>query len=519
MRRTVHPICHHMRFGIAAFLLLINVGHPVLAADYFLTIAGGYKPSGNQASLEANVVFFQNVLKERHRGSRTHEIYFADGHDSGADLQILAAKKTLTDRPATDLLASLHRPRGFEHVEYRNHQVPDVSGSLDPELVRKSLEAFGRNAGKNDRLIIYVTAHGSPGPDGQEYNTTIDCWNDKKIPALVFEKWLDQLPSEVPVVMVMAQCYCGGFARTIFNNLDRSNGLSDQIRVGFFAQQHNLPAAGCRPDIEHDEEFSSYFWGALTGRTRNGVPVEGSDIDGNGAVSFAEAYAHAVIAGETIDVPLRATDVFLRTYSRMPESDSPTAADSPNTKSREDANLSAMSGTLQSFVDRARPVPARIVTSLSRTLGFSLTDDVEKVLTAYDEHRSRAPVRGRGRGGRRGNGSGRRDLMQEIKQKWPDLADERIWEDSPLLKLENQQALLDELKQLPSWNAFEERRKQIEESGDQFARHELRDVKFRRLVKALELIVLEKNLPLVATPEIVNRFQQMMKLEESNLTP
>ena len=32
-------------------------------------------------------------------------------------------------------------------------------------------------------------------------------------------------------------------------------------------QQHDLPAAGCRPDIEHDEEFSSYFWGAIAGGT------------------------------------------------------------------------------------------------------------------------------------------------------------------------------------------------------------------------------------------------------------
>ncbi len=62
------------------------------ATDYFLTIGGGYNRSGNQASLEANVVFFQQVLSDKHREPRRHDIYFADGHDPADDLQIVAEK-------------------------------------------------------------------------------------------------------------------------------------------------------------------------------------------------------------------------------------------------------------------------------------------------------------------------------------------------------------------------------------------------------------------------------------------
>ena len=514
---SVHPHCRRFALEFFVFAMLGCSLGQLNATDYILTIGGGYNPSGNQASLEANVVFFQQVLKEKHQGPRSHEIYFADGHDTAADLQVLASKPARDDRPATELLASLHRRRGFEQVEYRNHRVPNIAGSLDPDRIQAGLDSLAKNARKGDRLIVYVTAHGSPGPEGQEYNTTIDCWNERKITAVEFEKWLGRLPADVSVIMVMAQCYCGGFARSIFPNLDKTNGPASQLRVGFFAQQHNLPAAGCRPDIEHDEEFSSYFWGALAGRTRNGVPITGWDIDNNGIISFAEAYAYAMSSSETIDVPLKTTDVFLRTYSRLPENETSKTSDEPEASSKESAGLSVMSGTLQSFVDRARPVSARIVTSLTRTLGFDLQDDVTKILNSYDEHRESLPARPRGRGGRRG-GAGRRELLQEIKEKWPDLADERRWEESPLLKLENQQSLLAELKQLPSWKAYEERRQQTELSGDLSARHELRDVKFRRLVKTLELIVLEKNLPLVATPEIVNRFQQMTELEESNLS-
>src|SRR5437868_8198213 len=62
------------------------------AADYFLTIGGGYDRSGNQASLEANVVFFQALLTDQHRDGRRHDIFFADGDDPAADLQVRREK-------------------------------------------------------------------------------------------------------------------------------------------------------------------------------------------------------------------------------------------------------------------------------------------------------------------------------------------------------------------------------------------------------------------------------------------
>lgn len=509
--------------------LLVCPATPLLATDYFLTIGGGYNPSGNQASLEANVVFFQQVLKEKHPGAMKHDIFFADGDDDKADLQIIAAKPTFKGEPATEVIAALHRRRGGQQLEYRNHQVPNTSGLLDPALIRRSIESVAKNSKQGDRLIVYVTAHGSGGPKDKPFNTTIDCWNEKKITAREFVRWLNEMPSTVPVVMVMAQCYCGGFGHTIFDDLDESKGLATQPRVGFFAQQHNLPAAGCRPDIENDEEFSSYFWGAIAGRSRNGVPVEGSDIDKNSTISFAEAFAHAMIAGQTIDIPLRTSDVLLRTYSKLSvESSEPTTVPAESeSQSEKDAKESteeepkpapkppALSGSLQSFVNRARPVSARIVTELGKTLGFTLEDDAAQVVSAYNEHR-RGP-RNPGRGQRRRPGSGRRELLTEVTEKWPELGDERHWQESELLKPENQEQLLNEIKQLRSWKAFDERRQQTVETGDQAAQHELKEVKFRRLINTLESIVLEQNLPKVAKPEIVARYQQMIMLEESSL--
>jgi hypothetical protein len=366
-------------------------------------------------------------------------------------------------------------------------------------MVRASLESIAKAARDGDRLIIYVTAHGSAGPKEDEYNTTIDCWNKKTITAREFTGWLDLLPANVPVVMVMAQCYCGGFSRSMFDGLDANRGLSSHQRAGFFAQQHNLPAAGCRPDIEHDQEFSSYFWGAIAGRSRIGTPIEGCDLDGNGAISFSEAYAYAFWAGETVDIPLATSDVFLRTYSRLPDG-------------------SPLTGALQSFVDRSRSTSGHIVSKLSKALGFSLQDDVASVVAAHDDHRDHRPASNIARGGRRGSGSARRELLKEVTEKWPDLGDRQRWEKSPLLAADNQLQLLAEMKELPSWQPFQERQRQLEESGDQSERYELREVKFRRLIKTLELIVLEQNLPQVASAELVQRYRELIALEDSGLS-
>ena len=288
------------------------------AKDYFVTLGGGYRREGNQASLEANVLFFQQVLKDKHPAPLRHDIFFAHGDDPAADVQVLDENPKASDSPATDLLASLyHRSANRQQVTYRTHHVSELTGALDPQLVQDDLEKLAKRATPRDRLFIYVTAHGGPGGKADPYNTTIACWGGKKITAREFSHWLDKFPAKMPVVMVMAQCYCGGFGRLIFDDLDESKGFTKQARVGFFAQRHDLPAAGCRPDIKHDEEFSSYFWGAIAGHRRSGAKIDNCDLDGDGVVSFAEAYVYAVTADDTIDIPLRTSEVFLRKYSRL----------------------------------------------------------------------------------------------------------------------------------------------------------------------------------------------------------
>lgn len=491
-----------MRHGLRSLVLVCLCGFSpsLFADDYILTLGGGYSPSGNQASLEENVLFFLKILDAKKIAYRQHDLFFADGDDPKPDLQVMSKTEAKALRPATELLDDLHRKPGKdrEKVEYRNHRIPNVTGAIDPKLVRASLEAIAKSVRSGDRLIVYVTAHGSEGPEGDEFNTTVDCWDEKAITNRDFVRWLKVFPADVPVVMIMAQCYCGGFGRSIFEGLDPALPLTNQLRAGFFAQQHNLPAQGCRPDIEHDEEFSSYFLGAFAGKSRTGTPIEGCDLDGNEVISFAEAYTYAFWAGETIDIPLKTSDVFLRQYSRLSIGSSAEAGP-------------AVRGTLQSFVDRGDVMNKRIIVELAKKLNLSLEDDAARVTAAYDDHRNSPPQPDRAR--RRGI---RRDLLREIEDKWPELGDERKWDESKLLVDANQVDLFNAIKKLRSWDAYDRAQRRIEEYEAESEKHEMREVKFRRLIKTLELIILDENISKVASPEIVQRYRELIALEGSS---
>jgi hypothetical protein len=181
----------------------------------------------------------------------------------------------------------------------------------------------------------------------------------------------------------------------------------------------------------------------------------------------------------------------------------------------EKPELTTLTGSLESILEKSRPASKHIVMELSKSLGFTLQDEVTDVTTGLEESRRTSRGPGRGRGPRQS--SGRRELLKEVTDKWPELGDDRKWVDSPLLKAEDQETLLAEIKELPSWKNFDERRQQIASDDQKRDERELRTVKFRRLMNALETIVLEKNMPHVATPEIVERYRKLVTLEESTL--
>ena len=95
--------------------------------------------------------------------------------------------------------------------------------------------------------------------------------------------------------------------------------MSSRIRCGFFATVHDRAAAGCTPEVDEANyvEYSTYFWEALSGIDRSGIPIKRPDYDGNGVVTFDEAHAYTVLTSDTIDLPIKTSGEFLRHHSRI----------------------------------------------------------------------------------------------------------------------------------------------------------------------------------------------------------
>src|SRR5687767_11199551 len=75
---------------IAPFVVVAGTCANAHAADHFLTIGGGYSPSGNQVSLEKNVAFFRQTLADLYPAGDAfprHDVLFSDGDSPGRDVQ------------------------------------------------------------------------------------------------------------------------------------------------------------------------------------------------------------------------------------------------------------------------------------------------------------------------------------------------------------------------------------------------------------------------------------------------
>ena len=475
------------------------------AKDYFLTIGGGYSPEGNQASLEANVLFLNQLFARGPYRPAQHNVLFANGQTGSPDMQALAPRRQNSE--AIQFFADLFEYE-LQRVIYRSHRVPLVRGRNHAADVERAIDDLSKKLTDQDRLFIYVTAHGGRGERENEFDTCIHGWDDSEIRVHELSTWLDRLPSSTPVVMVMTQCYAGGFAHSIFNQGDKENGLAEPVRCGFFGQRHDLMAAGCRNDIEDDQEYSSYFWGAFLGKTRSGVALKNVDINRDGAISLAEAHACALLHCNTIDVPVRATESFLRVYSRTSTDD----AD-------EEVGLPPFSGILQVWADKAPADQRAVILGLAEELAIPRTADVNEVVAG-----ERSQV-GNYRNARRGRRTERRKLdeareklQEQVTQKWPELEDVEEPASCKLLT-SDASAFLKEVKELPGYEEFAKALSVKEERDALRLKEEIRWVKYRRLLQAVRTVELAQNLPLVAEPTVVAHYQKMLAQEESFLNP
>ncbi|HEY3393213.1 MAG TPA: hypothetical protein VGK58_10920 [Lacipirellulaceae bacterium] len=556
-----------MRYRLAVSLVLLVAALCIpptgRAEDFFLTIGGGHSPTGNQLSLERNVIFQQSVLAEQRPDKPRYDVYFADGNDNMRDLQCRDPDFEANCPPARRMMAELFGDADSMDLFYRTNQVQGLSGPAEKSLIRRRMRDLARELRPGDRLLVYVTGHGGPADDSDDddddyeyeyddesqtwrarerrregedernrYDTSFYMWESDSVSASEFAGWLDRLPHEVEVVLVMVQCFAGGFAHTIFQQADADLGLAPHARCGFFAQVHNRGAAGCTADAnEADyEEYSSYFWSALGGRTRTGEEIGSADYNRDGQVSFAEAHAFAIIESDTIDVPVRTTGALLQRYSRQARPRRRRSNDEDDNSfgrilgslgsqgaSPNPQGLIQASGPLARLIESARADQRAILERLPAKLGLGPNATVE------DARRKLREVRGDSNSAgsrlRRATETEERSLervQEELREIWPELH-----ADLPPLAIELASNRADEFEEtvaaLPSYKALQRSKERVEQLSEERMKFEREEARLQRLLQTCESVALAANLPRLAPREIVERYQRLLAMEEGTL--
>jgi hypothetical protein len=477
---------------------------PTFAADHFLTIGGGSSASNNQVSLEKNILYLQRFLQDAGLSRLPHEILFSDGAGGTRDLQFYDPKAVAPR--VNELLAEIFDRERYLTTQYRAHQIPHLWGPSSRQSLGRWFDTVGRTLRDGDRLFIYYTGHGGRGSGNPPANQTLALWNEGDMTVKEFTSLLDKLPARVDVVLVMVQCFGGGFADVIYTDGDQSKPLSPRHRCGFFATIPTRFAAGCTADVDEENyhEYSTYFWAALYGKTRMGDVIAPPDYDHDGKVSLAEAHAYALIHSQTVDISMKTSDAFLRKFSRF--------------TSKDDASLVPAETNFDRLLSIATPPDAAVLTELSTTLQLAGPDRVRAAQTrANDLGQQRRTIERRKQKLTQTRNDARRSIRDRVQNHWPEFANFLNPDVTKILATEAD-AIVKFIEASPRYAEMQKLDEDIDAADKELDDQERIWVKCQRFIRTAEDVALAFNLPKVAKPDLVDRYRGLVESEAGCLS-
>ena len=228
-------------------------------------------------------------LLERRGFSRERiHVFSADGEDEAADLAVRDTRATRFWLIEGTRAGRQLRPRTeVTDTQWDGLSLRPATGSA----LQKWFDAAKQILAPGDRLLIFVTDHGTANPDDPD-NGAISLWHEK-LTVRELKELVSGLPPGVQAVMVMSQCYSGSFANVIYaDDLAEPTGEV----CGFFSTTRDLPAYGCYPE----------------GRDRDRIGHAFHFIDAlDRSPTTAGAHLEVLYTDDTPDVPLRTSDLYL----------------------------------------------------------------------------------------------------------------------------------------------------------------------------------------------------------------
>lgn len=520
----------HVTIRLLALLVSLSsrllVSSPARADTHLLTFAGGPNPESNQTSLEQNVLYFRRTLTVLGLAKVPHEEFFADAGQSPHAVQIHVNRSP--GEELTDDLAAILNPDAERDIRFRAAAIPSLAGPATLDALARWFDTTGKNLPPHSRLVFYFTGHGGTvnmnmpgmggGPAGRGARggrraapvadprvTTLLLWDSPDVTVTDFEKQLDKLDPTTDVTLLMVQCHSGGFANVLYDNANPKNGLARQPRCGFFASTADRPAAGCTPDIDREdyEEFSTGFFAALSGITRDGKKIARPDYDGDHQTSLADAFAFVVLTSNTIDTPITTSDQFLRDNSSLP-------ANSRN-------GLLGKDAAYPDLLAAADPFHKAILEGLSQTLeltGDNRTDQARALLAQIEKDRA-ALDRQHTQLDRQFENA-RNQLRTALAARWPELAVPLHPEFEKILNAEAP-AMHKYLESLRPWQTYQQLDTQLGALNDQDTALEKKSIKLLRLLYAADSVALAHNLQKSGKPEAQSLYTDLLARENRPL--
>lgn len=326
--------------NIVAGVLGVVLGGASVEPSYnFLVLGGGFEREHNEIALEKNVLYFQRTLGVFGVEPATATLYFANGNDGQKTVRYLDE----------------HR-----EVQFKAPELPHLLGAS----TRDSFQAWLSQTleKKPPRpTFLYFTGHGALNFEDPD-NNALALWGDGSLSVHSLARALDRLSPEAPVVAVMSQCFAGSFGNFIYWNGDPHAGVAAQPRCGFFATIKERTSVGCTPEVDEADyrDYSSSFFAGLSGINRVGKPVDSADYDHDGHVSFAEAHAFAKVDGETSDLPVSTSEVWLQGQAQ------------------EEEETEIATRPILELLASARPEQRHVIESLVKRLGVELEKSIDQ---------------------------------------------------------------------------------------------------------------------------------------------
>jgi hypothetical protein len=495
-----------------------------------LVLGGGYSPSGNQVSLESNVKYFRNIRNEIGLGNAHTHTYFADGKDNGRDLQFFDPKFNI---PQINLVFAelFGKTKGIAN-QYRSNQLtPDGPSSI------KSVDNWFNLQKKligSQKNIIYFTGHGGKGTNKTQYDTTAYLWDNAKLKVSDFVKKLDHLPMQQSTILIMVQCYSGGFANVLFQDGDPKKELSKHTRAGFFSTIQSRVAAGCTPDIreENYQEYSTSFWEALSGKSRMGKDIIKPDFNNDGKTSLLEAHSYVSINSNTIDVPIKTSDILLRKF--LPEEFKPKKIikkttsimekylpklfknDNPTLKQLEKIELSTITKT--DLLRLANPEEKAVFLGLSQKLGLNQNIPDKEIKSLSEKlKKERDEIQKKKKIALDLKNKHRDSLRKKLLSQYPESSNPYHPTTVFILSTNQKNKVLEIVKKDQIWEKLMSEKSKVESFESERFTIEKREVKIMRLKKCMENIILAYKLSQLPSLDQNKRYNKLLELERTCL--